>query len=555
MTPVNLRRAVGLTLLVGLLAGCSGGGEDLAGPASGTRDVAVGGVSGEELAEVQVLHWGNGAEPGSIDPHRGEGVPGSNIQRDLFEGLVNEAPNGDLEPGAAQSWEISDDGLRYTFNLRRNARWSNGDPVLADDWVFSLRRSLDPQTMSRYTFILTPILNAEAVAAGEMPPTELGVRAVDDYTLEIDLASPTPYFLGLLTHATSWAVHRPSVEAHGDQHTRAGNLVSNGAFMLDEWVVNSYLKAVRNPYYWDNENTILEEVWFHETENKSTELSRYRASEIDITENIPKRQIEWIRDNLGEELVIAPYLGAYYYGFNVTRPPFQNNPRLRRALSLAINRDIITGQVTAAGEQPAYSWVPPVNGYEQQQMPEAAWTQAEREAEAQRLYSLAGYSAENPLQTEIIYNTQEDHRRIALAIAAMWKQVLGVETSILNQEWKVFLDTRRQKIETEVFRGGWIGDYNDANTFAELLITDGGINDPGYSNSAYDALVQQAAQEGDLVRRADLLQQAETVLLEDLPIMPIYFYVNPRLVKPWVGGYESNIMDHHRSKNFFILKH
>ena len=259
--------------------------------------------------------------------------------------------------------------------------------------------------------------------------------------------------------------------------------------------------------------------------------------------------------NLGEELVIAPYLGAYYYGFNVTRPPFQNNPGLRRALALAINRDIITGQVTAAGEQPAYSWVPPVNDYEQQLMPEAAWTQAEREAEARRLYTLAGYSAEEPLQTEIIYNTQEDHRRIALAIAAMWKQVLGVETSILNQEWKVFLDTRRQKIETEVFRGGWIGDYNDANTFAELLISGGGINDPGYSNTAYDALVRQASREGDLVRRAELLQQAEAVLLEDMPIMPVYFYVNPRLVKPWVRGYESNIMDHHRSKNLYILAH
>ena len=552
MKPAAKHYLVGISALIGLLTGCSGG-EDVAGPAP--RDVPIGGASGEELAELQVLHWGNGAEPGSIDPHRGEGVPSANIKRDLFEGLVNEAANGDLEPGAAESWEISDDGLTYTFSLRRGARWSNGDAVLADDWVYSLRRSLDPQTMSRYTFILSPILNADAVAAGEIEPSELGVRAVDDYTLEIKLSGPTPYFLGLLTHSTSWAVHQPSVEAHGDQHTRAGNLVSNGAFMLEEWVVNSHMKLVRNPHYWDSENTILDEVWFHETENKATELSRYRADEIDISESIPKRQIQWIRENLPDDFVVAPYLGAYYYGFNVTRPPFQDNPELRRALALAINREIIAGQVTAAGEQPAYGWVPPVNGYEQQQMPEASWTQAEREAEAQRLYALAGYSEENPLQTEIIYNTQEDHRRIALAISAMWNQVLGVETSILNQEWKVFLDTRRQKIDTEVFRGGWIGDYNDANTFAELLISGGGINDPGYSNLEYDSLVRQAAQEGDLARRADLLQQAEVVLIEDMPILPIYFYTTTRLVKPWVRGYEPNIMDHHRSKNFYILSH
>jgi oligopeptide transport system substrate-binding protein len=254
-------------------------------------------------------------------------------------------------------------------------------------------------------------------------------------------------------------------------------------------------------------------------------------------------------------MAFAAYLGTYYYGFNVTRPPFKDQPQLRRALSLAIDREIITRDVTGAGELPAYGWVPPVNGYEGQQMAEAAWTQDERNAEARRLYAEAGYSAENPLRTEIMYNTQEDHRRIALAVAAMWKQVLGVEAQILNQEWKVFLDTRRQKTETEVFRSGWIGDYNDANTFAELMVSGGGINDSGYSNPAYDALIRRAARESDLEARAEILQEAEALLLEDMPIMPIYFYVTSRLKKPWVGGYEPNIMDHHRSKNFYILKH
>ena len=515
----------------------------------------IGGESGQELAGNQVLRWGNGAEPQSVDPHRTEGVPGSNIGRDLFEGLISEAPDGTVIGGAAESWQVSDDGRTYTFALRRDARWSNGDPVTADDFVYSLRRSLDPATLSRYTFILNPIVNAEAAAAGRLPTTDIGVRAVDTHTLEIELVNSTPYFLGLLTHSASYPVHPPSIEAHGGQYARPGNLVSNGAYQLDEWVVQSHVKLVRNPFYWDNDETTIDEVWYYPTEDQTAELSRYRAGELDLTNSIPKRQLRWIRENLPDELVVAPYLGAYYYGFNMTQPPFDGSPELRRALTLAVDREIITGQITAAGEVPSYGWVPPVQNYTGQQMPEAAWTQEQRIEEARRLYALAGYSDENPLRTQIIYNTQEDHRRIAVAIASMWKEALGVEVKILNQEWKVFLDTRRQRIETEVYRGGWIGDYNDAYTFAELFESNSALNDSGYSNPQYDQLLRDATEEGDTVRRAELLQQSERILLEDLPILPLYFYVSSRMVKPWVGGYTSNIMDHHRSKNFYILEH
>ena len=515
----------------------------------------VGGASGLELAEEQVLRWGNGAEPGSLDPHRTQGVPGSNIGRDLFEGLMSEAPDGTVIAGAAESWEISDDGRTYRFSLRPEARWSNGDPVTAEDFVYSLRRSLDPATLSNYTFILNPILNAEAVAAGQLPTTEVGVRALDTHTLEIQLENITPYFLGLLTHSASYPVHPPSAEAHGNQYARPGNLVSNGAYRLEEWVVQSHVKLVRNEHYWDNGDTTIDEVWYYPTEDQTAELSRFRAGELDLSNAIPKRQVDWIRENLPEELVISPYLGTYYFGFNLTRPPFQDNPELRRALALAVDRGIITGQVTNAGEVPAYGWVPPVQNYTGQQMPEAAWTQEERVEEARRLYALAGYSEENPLRTRILYNTQEDHRRIAVAIASMWKQTLGVEVEILNQEWKVFLDTRQQKIETELYRSGWIGDYNDAYTFAELFASGSGLNHTGYSSPDYDRLLREASAEGDMKRRAELLQQAERVLVEDLPIMPLYFYVTARLVRPWVGGFTPNIMDHHRSQNFHILKH
>lgn len=553
MTRTMNARFGGLVALAATLAfaGCGGDGAE----AGGASAVQIGGPSGTELAERQVLHVGNGAELQSLDPHRSEDVPSSNVHRDIYEGLVNEAPNGDLVPGAAASWTVSDDGKTYVFNLRPEARWSNGDPVTAEDFVFSLRRGVDPATVSVYSYILTPILNADDITAGKRPPAELGVRAIDEHTLEITLANATPYFLGLLTHSMAYPVYRASLEAHGEQFTRPGNLVGNGAFKLEEWVVQSHLKVVRNPYYWDNANTKIEEVWFHPTEDQTAELQRFRAGELDMTEIIPTTQLAFIRENLARELVIAPYLGTYYYGFNVTRPPFKDNPKLRRALALAVNRDIITQQVLGAGQQSSFGFVPPVGHYQQQQMPEASWTQAEREAEAKRLYAEVGYSPTNPLKTQIMYNTQEDHRRIAVTIASMWKQVLGVEAEILNQEWKVFIDTRNQKRDTQVYRQGWIGDYNDPFSFLELLRSTAGQNDTGYNSPEYDRLVAASQAELDPGRRMELLQEAERVLLADMPILPLYIYVRARLVRPWVGGYEPNIMDHHRHKDFHVLKH
>jgi oligopeptide transport system substrate-binding protein len=532
-----------------LAAGCGGGQGESAAP------VEIGGPSGTELAERQVLHVGNGAELQSLDPHRSEDVPSSNVHRDIYEGLVNEAPDGALVPGAASSWTVSDDGKTFVFNLRPEARWSNGDPLTAHDFVFSLRRGVDPKTASVYSYILTPILNADDITAGRRAPDELGVRAIDDHTLEIVLANVTPYFLGLLTHSMAYPVHRASLEQHGDQFTRPGNHVGNGAFKLDEWVVQSHIKVVRNPNYWDDANTKLEEVWFHATEDQTAEMQRFRARELDITDIIPTAQIDFIRQNLARELMISPYLGSYYYGFNVTRAPFKDNPKLRRALSLAVNRDVITQQILKAGQISAYGFVPPIDGYVQQQMAEAGWTQEQREAEAKRLYAEAGYGPNNPLRTQIMYNTQEDHRRIAAAVASMWKQVLGVEAEILNQEWKVFIDTRNQKRDTQVYRQGWIGDYNDPFTFLELLRSTAGQNDTGYNSPEYDRLVAEAQSALDSQARMELLQQAERQLLEDMPILPLYTYVRARLIHPWVGGYEPNIMDHHRHKDMYILKH
>jgi len=515
----------------------------------------IGGPSGTELAKRQVLHRGNGAEPQSLDPHKSEGVPEAHLQRDLYQGLTNDSPDGGIEPGAASSWTISDDGLVYVFHMRDNARWSNGDPVTAHDFVYGLRRSVDPATLSNYSIMLRPILNAEAIIAGEMPPEALGVRAIDDLTLEIRLNGPTPYFLGVLTHSASYPVHRPTVERYGDRWARPGRLVSNGAYRLRDWVMQSHIVLERNPYYWDNENTTIDEVWYYPIENQSTELQRYRAGALDMTYDLPFRQLSWIRSNLADELVISEYLGVYYYGLNVTRPPFKDNIPLRHALYLAIDREILTRQVTTAGEIPAYGYVPGAANYEQVVPEWAEWTQEERVAEARRLYEAAGYSRDNPLQLQILYNTHENHRTIAVAISSMWQETLGIETELVNEEWKVYLETRRSKQDTQVFRAGWIGDYNDAYNFLEILHSDSGLNDSGWDNENYDQLLEASSQENDLARRARIMRQAEGVLLEEMPVIPVYFYVTKRLVKPWVGNYRPHIQDSIYTKDLEILKH
>ncbi len=546
-----MHRAVRLLIPVAVVFAASCGAPDeTAQPSS----APIGGASGTELAAVQVLHRGNAAEPQTLDPHRAEGVPESNILRDLFEGLIDASPSGELIPGVAERWERSEDGRTYRFTLRADARWSNGDPVTAADFEFSMRRTVDPATLSRYASILFPIVNAEAIVNGDKSPETLGVTAVNERELEIRLNAPTPYLLGLLTHSTTYPVHAPTVTANEGRFARPGQLVSNGAYVLDEWVVQSHIRLRRNPNYWNNDKTTINEVWYYPLENQDAELKRYRAGELQIANNLPYNQLTWMRENIPNELRIAPYFGSYYFGLNLTRPPFAGNRELRAALAMAIDRQIITEKVTGAGEIAAYGWVPPIAGYAGQQPEWAQWSQAERDAEAERLYAQAGYGEEAPLTVELLYNTSENHKRVAAAIASMWKQTLGVNTRLVNKEWKVFLDTRAAK-ETEVFRAGWIGDYADAYSFAQLKHSTNVQNDSGYKSDRYDALLDAAAAEPNPALRADLMQQAEAQLLEDLPIIPVYFYVSRHLVKPWVTGWENNVMDQHRTRHLAILKH
>jgi len=544
-----------------LLAGCGRQDSEWTAPDRSQRSPPVapifvdGRPAPEVLAAGQVLRRDNGEEPQTLDPHLAEGVPSSNILRDLFEGLTTEAPDGRIVPGAAARWNISRDGMTYTFYLRRDGQWSNGDPLRAGDFVYSLRRSADPRTASKYAHVLLPIENAGEVLAGRAPVERLGVEALDDYTLQISLVAPTPYFLALLSHSSTYPVHRASVEAYGGRFSRPGNLVSNGAFVLADWKVRSQIDLVKNPRYWNADSVVLERVIYYPLEDQLASLNRFRAGELHWTYEVPHNQFQWLRENYPDELVISAWLGSYFYGFNLTREPFRDNPELRLALALAIDRDLLTDKITQFGELPSYTLVPPGIGEYVSPLPEwAAWTQAERNREARRLYALAGYSDEHPLRVEIRYNTSENHKRLALAIASLWKQVLGVQAQLVNEEWKVFLQNRDQKVLTQVFRAGWIGDYADPYSFLELFHSSHGQNDYGYSNGLYDSLLAQIASERIPARRRRLMQEAERVLLADLPIIPVYTYVTKRLVDAHLAGWQSNVMDHHYSRTMFLLR-
>ena len=511
-------------------------------------------VTSQAPVDASVFRRSNLGEPDTLDPHRNEETSGSTVVRDLFEGLMTEAVDARIVPGVAESWTTSDDGTIYQFKLRDSARWSNGDPVTADDFVAGLRRTADPATASTYAAIIYPIKNAEAVTTGRLEPSALGVRAIDAHTLEIELEAPTTYFLQLLAHSTTYPLHRASFARHGEQFARPGNLISNGAYRLSEWVVNSHIRLDKNEFYYGADDVAIETVYFYPIEDRESELRRYRAGELDFTEQIPNSQFGWIKANLGEELYVAPYLSVYFYGFDTTEPPF-DDVRLRRALSMAVNRKIIAEQVAGVGEVPAYGLIPPgVADYSSQSYDWRALTDEERISEARRLYAAAGYSNTNPLRFELRYNTSENHRRIAVAVASMWKSALGAEVQIVNQEWKVMLQERRDPANWDVLRYGWVGDYNDAFTFLEIFQSGHGQNFTGFDSAGFDGLLARASNERDVHARAELLAEAEQTLLDEYPIVPIYFYVSKHLVKPYIEGFQSNILDHNMTRHYRLAR-
>jgi oligopeptide transport system substrate-binding protein len=507
------------------------------------------------LATEQVVFRGNGEEPRTLDPHQAEGLPTAHILRDLFEGLTTITADGDIIPGAAIRWNISRNARTYTFYMRRDKVWSNGEPLTAEDFVYSLRRAASPETASPSASMLLPIKNAREVLAGELPVEELGVSLLDEHSLQITLTGPTPYFLGLLANPVAYPVNRRNLEQFGDEFSQPGKLVSNGAFVLKDWKLRTSIGLEKNRLFREADRTIVDRVVFLPIEDVSAEITMFRSGELDWTSEVPNNQFSWLKRHYPEELVISPWMGSYFLGFNLTDEPFAENPELRLALNLSIDRQIITDKVTQFGELPSYALVPPgVDGYVPAVPAYADLTQEQRNEEARRLYELAGYSSEDPLRVEIRYNSSENHKKIALAIASMWKQALGVNTTLVNEEFRVFIQNRQQKIVTQVFRAGWISDYNDPYSFLEMFRTDDGRNDYGYFNPTFDALLNEVGTERVRARRERLMFEAERVLLADTPIIPIYSYVTKRLIDRHLRGWQNNVMDYHLTRYMYKLR-
>ena len=490
-----------------------------------------------------ILVRGGGPDPDSLDPQKARGFEAQSVLRDLCEGLTTLDKHAAVAPGVASTWGASPDGKTLVFKLRREARWSNGQPLVAADFVAALERLVDPATGSGYAEYIDVIVNAAEITAGRKPPRSLGVTAPDDSTVAIQLATAAPYLPTLLSHPATCPVHRPTLAQHPEGFARPGVMVSNGAFVLKEWVQGSYILAARNHYYWNDAATHLDAVKYLLIPDENAELARYRGGELEITFVVPRGQFDWIKAHLAAELHVFPQLATYYYGFNLRRPPFRDNLKLRRALSLVVDRDKLAQLVLRVGELPAWGWVPPgVDHYTSQSFDYRSAPLAERLREAQRLYAESGFSREHPVRFELRYNSGEVHTKLAVAVASMWKEALGADVRLTQVEFKSLLQDI-DRGDVEMFRSSWTGDYNDAYTYAQYLKSDFGVNLPHYSSAEYDALLRRAAAETDAGRRAALLEEAERVALREHPLIPLYFYVNKHLVKPEVLGWYDNVMN------------
>jgi oligopeptide transport system substrate-binding protein len=506
-----------------------------------------------ESAAAPELRRGNGSEPDSIDPQLARMEAAMTILRDTHEGLVSMAPDGSAIAGAAESWTVSDDGRSYTFRLRRTARWSNGERLVAEDFAFAFRRLVDPKTASQYALMLEPVVNAPDIVAGRAPPSVLGVFAPDEATLVVELAEASPYFVAMLSHPSTFPVHRPTFAASPQDFARPGTAVTNGAFVPVEWQIGSHILAARNPHYWNDAANHLDAVRYVHVADPVTELTRFRAGDLDITYTVPPGEVARLERELPGQLHIAPHVGVYYYGYALDLPPFKDAPKLRQALAMAIDREMLTQKVLGDGERPAYGWVPDgIAGYEPQRFEWAPLDTAARTAEARRLYAEAGYSAKNPLKIELRTSKSPVHDRIALAVTAMWKETLGVEASLRSEDFRVLkaaIDAR----EAALFRGSWLGDYNDAYSFLQVLKGGFGINLPRYASDDYDAtLIGASVTSGTL--RTDHLAAAERQLLYDVPLIPLYFYVSKHLVAPRVSGWYDNVMNVVYSKDLSLAE-
>ena len=500
-------------------------------------------------AQARDLVVYNGGDVTSLDPHKMSGDWEDRVAGDIYEGLFTEDADAKPVPGIAESSKTSDDGLTWTFTLRDDAKWSDGEPVTAQDFVFAFKRLMDPKTAAQYAYLQYPIKNAEAINTGKITDLDqLGVKAVDDKTLEITLEHPVPYYPSLLTHYTAYPLPKHLIDKVGDQWVQISNIVTDGPYKPVEWVPGSHVLTAKNDDWYGVEDLKVDGVRFLSMEDVSAGFRRYQAGEIDLMTDYPKDQFKNIEANMPGQGHFAPFAGLYYYVFNTAKPPF-DDANVRKAFSMAVYREVIGPKVLGSGEPAAFGWVPPgMNNYPEEgaRVDWAKEPYPQRMKEAKKLLADAGYGADKPLNVTLSYNTSDNHKRIAVAIAAMWKP-LGVNVQLVNAEVKVHYANLREGA-FEVARAGWLADFNDPVNFLDLLKSGIEMNYGKWTNPDYNSLLDKASTQEDLEARAETLEKAEKLALDDTAALPIYFYLSENIVSPKIKGFKDNVFDKHRTR-------
>ncbi len=482
----------------------------------------------------------------SLDPHRFSTKQSATVIRDLREGLFGYTASGELQPIVAREWEVSEDGQVYRIHIHDDMQWSNGKSVTANDFVNGLRRLVSPATASPSAGKVKMIKGAADVFEGRAQPDALAVKAVGKFELQIELERATSYFLELLAHPSTFPIYVQPRGSLDDVDLSIGN----GPYVVIGGVAGSSIELRQNRHYWDVQNVWFNAVHYHMLE-PAAELRMYRAGHIDITDSVPSEMFALMKEERPGELMVSPSLGVYYYGFNLTREPFKDNPELRLALSLAIDRAAIVETVLGRGELVADSLVPPgIPQYPRPDLSHFGLTQAEREVKAKQLFEQAGYGPENPLEVELRYNTGGAHGSIAVAVQYMWQDVLGVTTELVAEEFGPFITNVQAMNVTEVFRLSWAAEFQDPRSFLQLFESDNPNNLTGYSRAEVDSALGRAEDERTSSSRLSKLAVAEELALKDTPLMPLYFMVNLHMVSPDIDGFESNVLNIHYSKHF-----
>jgi len=497
-------------------------------------------VTGETLADDQTFTYSMLDEFTTADPQMVEDVSGSYFVRDLFEGLMNQDADGNLIPGVATGYTTNEAKDVYTFTLRDNAMWSDGNPVTAHDFVYAWRRLADPATASPYSWFadIMALENVAAVMSGDSPTSALGITALDNHTLEVRLTASLPYFAAMTTHASTFPSPQWRVRTFGDEWTKPGNIVGNGAYVLTEHIPNETATRERNTMYWNNDATILDKVVTLVINDENTDFTRWEAGETDKGA-VPSGQYPRLKVKYPDEAISFPRLCTYYMTFNVSPsgPEAFKDARVRQALSYALDRSVVTDKILQGGQIQAFTFTPGATaGFEVPEVAFGQMSQDQRNVNAKLLMAAAGYGPDNPLKFEYMYNTSEGHKKVAIAAQQMWKEILGAEVTLANQEWKTFLKTRGGQ-NFDVARGGWCGDYNEASTFLDLMTTPSGYNDGKFSNAEVDELMTSARTMSDATSN---YTRVEEIMANEMPIIPVYHYTGVFMLRNNLKGWPFN---------------